>query len=320
MELTGIANIAVDGSPQAVLVGQRRALPLAAIGLSTDLLKLLDDWARTSEAISRVTADDWADAVPFDERAALAPYVPRQVFCTGANYRKHVIGLMMGDPSMRSADMEGKSPEELRAHAEMVMDEKARTSTPFCFIKLPSAVIGPNDTVVLPHQVEKPDWELELGVVIGKTCRHVTAERAMDYVAGFAIVNDVTARELIFRKDGSAIGPDWLAGKSFPTFLPFGPLIVPKEQVADPYALDITLSVNGKTYQDESTADMMIGIDRQIAFLSSLVELQPGDLICTGSPYGNGSAYGVYLRDGDVMEGSITGLGSQHNPCVDERL
>ena len=181
-------------------------------------------------------------------------------------------------------------------------------------------MIGPNDAVVLPHQVEKPDWELELGVVIGKTCRHVTAERAMDYVAGFAIVNDVTARELIFRKDGSAIGPDWLAGKSFPTFLPFGPLIVPKEQIADPYALNITLSVNGKTYQDESTADMMIGIDRQIAFLSSLVELQPGDLICTGSPYGNGSAYGVYLRDGDVMEGSITGLGSQHNPCVEERL
>lgn len=318
MGISGIATAQVDGSAQAVLVKDGKCLPLSRLGLSSNALTLLERWDETQAAIAAIPATAWDDAPAFDERAALVPYIPRQVFCTGANYRKHVIGLMMGDPSMRSAEMEGKSPEELRAHAEKVMDERAKNATPFCFIKLPSSVIGPNDTVVLPRQVQKPDWELELGVVIGKTCRHATPETAMDHVAGFAVVNDVTARELIFRRDGSAIGPDWLAGKSFPTFLPFGPLIVPKDAVANPYELNIRLSVNGKTYQDESTADMMISIERQIAFLSDLVELQPGDLICTGSPYGNGSAYGVYLQDGDIMEGSITGLGSQRNRCVAE--
>lgn len=318
MTIDGIATIAIDGTAQAVAVRGDKALPLARLGLAPDLPALLADWEGTRASLAALDAAAWATALPFAMEAALVPYVPRQVFCTGANYRKHVIGLMMGDPSMRTAEMEGKSPEELRAHAERVMDEKARTSTPFCFIKLPSAVIGPNDTVVLPRQVEKPDWELELGVVIGRRCRHVSPEQALDHVAGYAVVNDVTARELIFRKDGSAVGPDWLAGKSFPTFLPFGPLLVPRDNVPDPYALAIRLSVNGKVYQDETTADMMIGIERQIAFLSTIVELQPGDLICTGSPYGNGSAFGVFLQDGDVMEGEITGLGRQRNPCVAE--
>jgi 2-keto-4-pentenoate hydratase/2-oxohepta-3-ene-1,7-dioic acid hydratase in catechol pathway len=172
--------------------------------------------------------------------------------------------------------------------------------------------------VILPKDVEKPDWELELGVVIGKRAHHIITGEAMDYVAGFAIVNDVTARDHIFRRDGSAIGADWLSGKCFPTFLPFGPMIVPKEQVADPYALTINLKVNGKTYQNESTSDMMASIERQIAYLSDRVVLEPGDLICTGSPYGNGSAFGVFLKPGDTMEGTISGLGTQRNRCVAE--
>ncbi|SLJ96030.1 fumarylacetoacetate hydrolase family protein [Novosphingobium mathurense] len=316
----GLATLALDGKAQSVLVRDGKALPLVRHGLKDDLLALIDNWDATCAAIERLDESVWADAVRFDERTALAPYIPRQVFCAGANYRKHVIGLMMGDPSMRTAEQENMTPEEIRADAEKVMDAKAATATPFCFIKLPSSVIGPNDPVILPHNVQKPDWELELGVVIGKRCHHVTAERAMDYVAGFAVVNDITARELLFRRDGSAIGPDWLSGKSFPTFLPFGPLIVPKQAIANPYNLGIRLSVNGKVYQDESTADMMISIERQIAFLSERVVLQPGDLLCTGSPYGNGSAFGVFLQPGDVMEGSITGLGNQRNPCVAEEM
>ncbi|HZF46073.1 MAG TPA: fumarylacetoacetate hydrolase family protein, partial [Sphingomonadaceae bacterium] len=220
-------------------------------------------------------------------------------------------------PSMRTPEYEQMAPEELRARVEAMMDERAK-ALPFVFLKLPSCVIGPQDEVVLPYDVEKPDWELELGVVIGKRAHRISPEEAMDHVAGFAVVNDVTARELIFRRDGSAIGADWLSGKSFPTFLPFGPMIVPKEQIADPYALNLKLSVNGKTYQDESTADMMVSIERQVAYLASRVVLEPGDLICTGSPYGNGSAFGVFLKPGDVMEGTITGLGTQRNPCVAE--
>lgn len=318
MTISGFARIDIDGTLRTVAVRDALALPVSAAGLGDDLLVLLDDWDATLAAIARLPGDAWKAAQAFDERAARVPYIPRQVFCTGANYRKHVIGLMMGDPSMRTPEMQAKSPEELRAHAERVMDEKARSATPFCFIKLPSSVIGPNDTVVLPRAVEKPDWELELGVVIGRRCRYVTPEQAMDYVAGYAVVNDVTARELIFRKDGSAIGADWLAGKSFPTFLPFGPLIVPRGVIGDPHDLAIRLSVNGKVYQDETTADMMIGIERQVSFLSQITELLPGDVICTGSPYGNGSAFGVYLQDGDIMEGTIAGLGTQRNPCRKE--
>ncbi|MBO9580431.1 MAG: fumarylacetoacetate hydrolase family protein [Sphingobium sp.] len=319
MDAIGMATLALDGQTQAVAVRGDKAIPLASLGLAGDLLSLIDRWDETLTAVNEIAEEAWAAAAGFDPAAVQAPYVPRQVFCTGANYRKHVIGLIMGDPSMRTADHDKMSPEDLRAHAEKVMDDKAANATPFCFLKLPSCVVGPNDQVVLPRNVQKPDWELELGVVIGKRCHHVSPEEAMDYVAGFAVVNDVTARELIFRRDGSAIGPDWLSGKSFPTFLPFGPMVVPKAAVADPYALNIRLSVNGKVYQDESTADMMISIERQIAYLSDRVILQPGDLICTGSPYGNGSAFGVFLQPGDVMEGTITGLGTQRNPCAAER-
>jgi 2-keto-4-pentenoate hydratase/2-oxohepta-3-ene-1,7-dioic acid hydratase in catechol pathway len=308
----GLATLR-DG--RAVLVCDGKAIPLVEHGEARSALALLEDWDAALPVLDKIAA---GAAEGIEDAEFAAPYIPRQIFCTGANYRRHVIGLIMGDPSMRTAEHEGISEEERRARVEAMMDERANASLPFCFIKLPSCVVGPNDPVVLPRNVEKPDWELELGVVIGRRARHVSPEQAMDHVAGFVVVNDVTAREHIFRKDGSAIGADWLSGKCFPTFLPFGPMIVPRQFVADPYNLNIRLSVNGEVYQDESTADMMISIERQIAYLSDRLELLPGDVICTGSPYGNGSAFGVYLKPGDLMEGTITGLGSQRNPCVAE--
>lgn len=308
----GLATLRDGGS---ALIVDDKAISLAQHGETRDLLALLGDWDAVLPLLEGLAA---RDRRTFDQADLAIPYVPGQIFCTGANYRKHVIGLIMGDPSMRTAEHEGLSDDERRARAEAMMDERAKASLPFCFIKLPSCVVGPNDPVVLPRNVEKPDWELELGVVIGRQARHVAAADAMDHVAGFVIVNDVTAREHIFRRDGSAIGADWLSGKCFPTFLPFGPMIVPRQFVANPYDLNIRLSVNGEVFQDESTADMMINIERQIAYLSDRVTLMPGDLICTGSPYGNGSAFGVYLKPGDIMEGTITGLGMQRNPCVAE--
>jgi len=316
----GLATITFDQHPEVALVVDDRAMPLAASGETRDLLALLDDWEAVLPALERAAADPalLASARPIDTLAVHAPYLPRQIFCTGANYKKHVVGIIMGDPSMRTAEHDALSEEDRRRHVEKIMDER-KNALPYCFIKLPSCVVGPQDDVILPNNVEKPDWELELGVVIGRRARHVAAEDAMAYVAGFVIVNDVTAREHIFRRDGSAIGADWLSGKCFPTFLPFGPTLVPRQYVADPYDLTITLSVNGKAYQNESTADMMTSIERQIAYLSDRVALQPGDVICTGSPYGNGSAFGVFLKDGDIMEGTITGLGTQRNHCVAER-
>lgn len=315
----GLATVAIGGEGQSVLVRDERYVPLSHWGESRDLPHLLGDWQTVAPKLEQWSADEaaFASAGDFGEAEVQAPYRPRQVFCTGANYKKHVVGLIMGDPSMRTAEHENLSPEELKQRVEAMMDQRAK-ALPFVFLKLPSCVVGPRDEVILPRNVEKPDWELELGVVIGKRAHHVGAAEAMDYVAGFAVVNDVTAREHIFRRDGSAIGADWLSGKCFPTFLPFGPMIVPRSQVADPYDLKLTLKVNSKTYQDESTSDMMASIERQIEYLSDRVVLEPGDLICTGSPYGNGSAFGVFLKPGDVIEATIEGLGTQRNRCVAE--
>ena len=315
----GLATVAIDGRPRAVLVNGQRYVPLGHWGEERDLPALLAEWDDIGGKLAQWAADDaaFACAADFSRADVEAPYRPGQVFCTGANYKKHVVGLIMGDPSMRTAEDEALGEEERRARIETMMDERAK-ALPYCFIKLPSCVVGPNDAVVLPRNVAKPDWELELGVVIGRRARHVTPEQAMEHVAGYAVVNDVTAREHIFRRDAGALGADWLSGKCFPTFLPFGPMIVPRQLVPDPYGLTITLAVNGKVYQDESTRDMMIGIERQIAYLSDRVELMPGDVICTGSPYGNGSAFGVFLQPGDVMEGTITGLGRQRNRCIAE--
>jgi len=315
----GLATLTFDAAPEAAMVVGDLAVPLSRLGETRDVLALLDDWDAVLPALERAAADPafLAGARELNMLAAHAPYVPRQIFCTGANYKKHVVGLIMGDPSMRTAEHEAMDPADRQRQIETMMDERAN-ALPYCFIKLPSCTVGPQDDVVLPRNVEKPDWELELGVVIGRRARHVSPEDAMAYVAGFVIVNDVTAREHIFRRDGSAIGADWLSGKCFPTFLPFGPMIVPRQFVTDPYDLTIRLSVNGKVFQDESTSDMMVSIERQVAYLSDRVELRPGDVICTGSPYGNGAAFGVFLQDGDVMEGSITGLGIQRNRCVAE--
>lgn len=311
----GLANVC----GQSVLVREGRHVPLSYWGEARGVHDLLADWDAVLPNLARWAEDDaaFAEAAEFDSAEIRLPYRPGQIFCTGANYKKHVVGLIMGDPSMRTAEHEAMSKDERREKVEAMMDARAK-ALPFCFIKLPSCAIGARDTVVLPSNVEKPDWELELGVVIGKRAHRVAAAEAMAHVAGFAVVNDVTAREHIFRRDGSAIGADWLSGKCFPTFLPFGPMIVPRDQVPDPYDLSIRLSVNGKTYQNESSADMMASIERQIEFLSQRVVLEPGDVICTGSPYGNGSAFGVFLKAGDVMEGTITGLGTQRNACIAE--
>lgn len=316
----GLATVFSGGRDQAVLVTNERFVPLSHWGEERDLPALLRDWPAASALLGAWARDESAFAAGGDFAVAdvRMPYRPGQVFCTGANYKKHVVGLIMGDPSMRTSEDDNADPAELKARVEAMMDARAK-APPFVFLKLPASVIGPRDEVILPFDVEKPDWELELGVVMGRRAHRVSEAEAMDYVAGFAVVNDLTARELIFRRDGSAIGADWLSGKSFPTFLPFGPMVVPKECIADPYDLAMKLSVNGKVYQDETTADMMASIERQIAYLSSRVVLEPGDLICTGSPYGNGSAFGVFLKPGDVMEATISGLGQQRNVCVAER-
>lgn len=316
----GLATLRRGGETFPAVVKGEHVLPLVDFpGLKgDDLLSILGAWSDNLVVLEQAAGTIDSQSPLLADFSIELPYRPGQVFCTGANYKKHVVGLIMGDPTMRAPGDEANSDEERRAKAEAMMDERAKSALPYVFLKLPSCAIGPEDDVVLPRNVEKPDWELELGVVIGRRARHVSEAEAMDHVAGYVVTNDITAREHVFRRDNSAIGTDWLSGKCFPTFLPFGPMIVPREAVPNPYDLTIRLSVNGKVYQNESTGDMLHGIERQIAFLSDRVVLEPGDLICTGSPYGNGSAFGVVLKVGDVMEGSITGLGTQRNRCVAE--
>ena len=148
------------------------------------------------------------------------------------------------------------------------------------------------------------DWELELGVVIGKRARFVTRERALEHVAGYMVVNDLTIRERVNRKDMQEMGMDWVGSKCAPTALPTGPYLVPAAFVGDPQKLHITLTHNGRVMQDEGTDDMIFDCARLIETLSNFMALQPGDLICTGSPSGNGIHHGVLLKPGDVMEGS----------------
>jgi 2,4-didehydro-3-deoxy-L-rhamnonate hydrolase len=285
-------------------------------GPGVSVFELLQDWDRNLAvlvALSAELADTGSGALDMGSLRVHPPVdLPRQVFCTGANYRKHVVDLTLD----MKVGPEGLTGDALRKWAENMMDERAATGEPYVFTKPVSAVTGARDPIELPPTTQEPDWELELGVVMGRAARNVSRANAMDYVAGYSIVNDVSARDLIPRTDYKMLGTDWLRSKGAPTFLPFGPLLVPACHVARPQDLKLTLKLNGDVMQDESTADMIFGIARQIEYISQHVQLWPGDLICTGSPAGNGTHYGRFLREGDIVESTIEGLGHQRNVCV----
>ena len=199
-----------------------------------------------------------------------------------------------------------------------MMDKRAGQGTPYFFIGLPTAVASATDDLTLPSYSRSHDWELELAAVIGKTAFRVTPEEALEHVFGYTMVNDITTREYVFRKDMPAIGSDWYRAKNAPGFLPTGPLLVPAKFFGDPQDVQVTLKLNGKAMQDESTSDMIFGVAKLVSEASQIMPLRPGDLVLTGSPAGNGQHWGRLLQDGDVMEGTITGLGTQLIHCKDE--
>lgn len=289
----------------------RQALPSAP----TDLLAVLAEWQVTLPELHRLASDRSRPGHALNGLRVLAPVQPRQIFHAGANYRQHVIDL---EVAHRSPD-DPRSPEQARAEVAAVMDRRAREDQPYVFIGLPSSITGPYDDVELPSWAAKPDWELELAVVIGCRTHRVEAAQALDHVAGYTIANDLTDRASVFRPDMPAIGTDWLRSKNAPGFTPLGPYLVPAEFVGDPGDLQVTLTLNGQTMQDESTKDMLFGVARLISYISQYAVLWPGDLVLTGSPAGNGLHWGRLLRDGDVMEGTITGLGGQRTRCVAPR-
>jgi len=186
-------------------------------------------------------------------------------------------------------------------------------SEPVIFMKATSAIVGPNDNVVIPRGSEKTDWEVELGVVIGKTAKYVSEANALDYVAGYCVSHDVSERAFQTERQGQ-----WTKGKSCDTFGPIGPWLVTKDEIADPQNLGMWLKVNGETMQNGSSKTMVYGVANVVSYLSQFMSLHPGDVISTGTPPGVGLGMKPqrFLKAGDVVELGIEGLGSQKQTFV----
>ncbi|MGR3312647.1 fumarylacetoacetate hydrolase family protein [Roseovarius indicus] len=205
-------------------------------------------------------------------------------FCIGLNYAKH------------AAETGAEPPKE-----------------PIIFSKASSALCGPNDAVIIPRNSVKGDWEVELGVVIGRETLYVSEADALSHVAGYCVINDVSEREFQAERGGQ-----WIKGKSAPTFGPTGPWLVTADEVADPQKLDLSLSLNGETVQNSNTDDMIFGVAEIIAYMSNFMKLMPGDIIATGTPSGVGLGMKPprFLKPGDVMELTVEGLGTQRQETV----
>lgn len=210
---------------------------------------------------------------------------PRKIICIGLNYRDH------------AAESGAAIPRE-----------------PILFSKYPTALIGHGDNIVLPPVSQEVDFEAELVIVVGKGGRNINVAEARKHVAGYTVGHDVSARDWQLKKDGK----QWMAGKTFDTFAPAGPVLVLAEEVPDPQNLAIKLRLNGQTMQDSNTKQLIFGVNEIIAYLSQIFTLEPGDLIYTGTPPGVGMARKppVFLKAGDVCEVEIDGLGTLRNPVV----
>ena len=254
---------------------------------STALARLHSDGTYT-----KLSGDLFSTLTDTGERITgklLAPLEPRAILCIGLNYKKHA--------------------EETNAPIP---------KHPVLFFKNPGALQNPGDPILLPRKLrsDKVDYECELAVVIGKTARNVSRERAYDYILGYTCANDVSARDWQ-KTDG---GGQWCRGKSFDTFLPLGPALVTADEIPDPHALSITTRVNGETLQHSSTGDMIFDITTLIEFLSASTTLLPGTIILTGTPSGVGMARNPqrWLQPGDSVEVEITSIGTLKNPVAEE--
>ena len=184
---------------------------------------------------------------------------------------------------------------------------------PILFQKATSAIIGPNDDVEIPKNSNATDWEVELGIIIGKKAKYIAEGTSQDYIAGYCVVNDVSERDFQAKRSGQ-----WTKGKSCDTFGPIGPYLVTKDEVSDPQDLSMTLDVNGKRMQDGSTKTMIFSVNHIVHYLSHFMSLNPGDVIATGTPPGVGLGMKppVFLKSGDTMKLSIEGLGEQNQKCI----
>ena len=311
-------------APALVLAGElvdlRSAAAAAGVELVAgdprfDVLDLLEDWARSFDALTRVA--DFVTAVGTgDERIAavapgarLLPPVPRpsKMVYSAQNYPDHV-------EEMRKARKFGFNDVDVDQERDFTGAKNG--ARPYMFLKAPSCLTGPYDDIVLPPEVDQMDWEVELAVVIGRSATRTPAATAMDHVAGFMTTNDFSARNLLFRPDRERLRSDWFGGKSHDGFAPMGPVLVPAAFVPDHLDLRLRLSVNGVTRQDGNTGHLIFNPAEQIEFASRMTTLLPGDILATGTPGGVGQGTNSFLAVGDVVEAEVEGLGVLRNRIV----
>lgn len=261
---------------------------------------MLDDWAeaqawlRQAEPVAQGLVRSGALEPVAGAARVAAPYVPQRIFCAASNYAEHA----------------NEMGTELAAKAQ---------SKPYMFLKLSNTVIGDGDTIQMPPETHMLDWEVELAAVIGKRGRRISVDDALSHVAGYTVINDISARDLNVRSD-YPFKHDWFQGKCHDTFAPFGPWIVPAWQIPDPQAVHMRLDVNGEPMQQDSTANMIWTVREQIAYLSTIVTLEPGDVVATGTPTGVGMGRGIYLKPGDRVVAGIEGIGKLSNDVRAEKI
>lgn len=264
--------------------GQEKPAVLDTNGTLRDLSAHIDDIsgdALSDAGLHALRALNLSDLPELPADSRIGPCVGHvgKIVCVGLNFSDHA------------------------AEAGMPVPEE-----PIIFLKASTSICGPNDDVLIPRGSQKTDWEVELGVVIGTTARYVEEANALDHVAGYCIVNDVSEREHQLER-----GTQWTKGKSADTFAPLGPWLATRDEVSDPEALHMWLDVDGHRYQDGSTRTMIFGVAHLVHYISQFMTLQPGDVISTGTPpgVGLGQKPPVYLCKGQVMELGIEGLGTQ---------
>lgn len=270
--------------------GREKPAVLDPSGLYRDVSALIDDWdgpALADAVLDQLRRMDLSSLPVLPAASRIGPCVASvgKFICIGLNYADH------------AAETGAAVPEE-----------------PVVFFKATSAICGPNDNLEIPRRSEKTDWEVELGIVIGKQTKYVSEEDALGHVAGYCIIHDVSERA--FQLEGTG---QWVKGKSADTFGPIGPWLVTRDEVADPHALSMWLDVNGEAMQRGSTSTMIFSVPHIVSYLSQFMSLQPGDVISTGTPPGVGLSRTPprYLRAGDVVTLGIQGLGGQRQVCVD---
>jgi 2-keto-4-pentenoate hydratase/2-oxohepta-3-ene-1,7-dioic acid hydratase in catechol pathway len=283
-----LATIETPHGPRAAAYVEGAYIDLHAADprLPTGVRQLLEGGPDLLRLAREVVGSNLATRIPAAVRLLPPIPDPPKIVCMGLNYRDH------------AAETGAKIPAE-----------------PVLFSKFSTALIGPEAPIVLPSVSKKVDYEAELVLVVGKKGRHLSAATALNHLAGYAVGNDVSARDWQLEKDGR----QWLAGKTFDTFAPLGPWLVTADEVSDPQNLGIRLRLNGQTMQDSNTRQMIFPAAVAVAYISQVVTLQPGDLIFTGTPPGVGMARKppVWLKAGDVVEVEIDGLGVLRNPVVE---